>query len=107
MECETYAPPLGYDIGEAGVAELQRGFLSAMPRICFLTATILSSLRQYLLSEVGPFITDSNDWGFGRINVGSPSVEHSPRVVWWLPHAASSHRDRAFTVWLLARTAPG
>lgn len=69
MECETYAPPLGYDIGAEGVAEMQKGFLSAMPRLCFLTEGIITSLRQCLLSEVAPFMTADSEYGFQRINV--------------------------------------
>lgn len=105
MECETYAPPLGYDIGEAGVAEMQKGFLSAFSRISFMSRKVIHSLRQYLLDQISPYISGSADHGFNRVNVGcsparSPAclqaAMRAAMTLWCAHRLPSRDRDAGF-----------
>ena len=69
--CETFAPPMNYDIGIEGVVEMQAGFLEALPRISFLSSQrILDKACGYVRSEIGAMnVTPANPLGFQRISI--------------------------------------
>ena len=62
---EAYCPPLGIDIGREGVLELQRGFLSTLPRFEALTDAALEALPRLVADHVGR----EQDSGFSRVRV--------------------------------------